>query len=93
MTYRFSQPIHRTGSFHKVRDFVFTYSISGYRDLHSWLLVGFFGLVWFFNQFFVKVITRLLVGRLKDSSELMKDQENMVVHTLSTFQDFYSQNN
>lgn len=88
MTYRFSQPIHRTGSFHEIRDFVFTYSISGYRDLHSWLLVWFFVLVWFFNQFFVKVITRLLVGRLKDSSELMKDQENMVVTHFPLFRTF-----
>lgn len=67
---------------------MFTHGILGYRDLHFWLFVGFFVLVCFFIQFFVNVLTRILLIRLKDFSKLTKHEESMAMTHFPLFRTF-----
>lgn len=87
MAYRFPQPICRTSGFYWKLGAVCLHTASqciGTCIFGFWLDI----LFWFGNQFFVKVPARLLVGRLKDSSELMKDQENIAVTHFPIFKTF-----
>lgn len=82
MKYRLSQPTWRTGSFYSKLEALCLHTAS--QGIGTCIFcgcwLGFF-LFWFgfLISFSVKGITRFLAGRLKGSSQLMKDQKNMAV--------------
>lgn len=82
MKYRFSQSTWRTGSFYSKLEALCLHTAS--QGIGTCIFcgcwLGFF-LFWFgfLISFSVKGTTRFLAGRLKGSSQLMKDQKNMAV--------------